>query len=180
MKKFLQFLSATVVTMAVGFVPAVSAATCTITNTGPSSNNTCTVSATTRVTVTCVNGVTVTNLNNQNTLSGTATVSGNTVSGDALSGTAANLNAAATTLAQNCATAAATTPTPVAATTTPPAATGGQGAVQGASTTKVAALPNTGPSTLVTGIAVSAATVGALAGLVHVVLRSYRRRAFKV
>lgn len=192
MKKFLKLVSAAVVTVSVGIVPAVSAlataSTCTISTTGPSSNNICTVSGNTTVTVTCVNGVNVTNLNNQTALTGPATVTNNTVSGNATSGDASNLNAAATTLAQNCAAAPVTTPATTATTTTPttstsaaaPSAGGrGAGAVQGVSTVKVAALPNTGPNTLVTGLAVSAVAAGVLAGLAHFALRTYRRLAFK-
>lgn len=182
MKKFLQLVSAAVVTFAVGFVPAVSAAAdCTITNTGPGSTNTCTVNESNVVTVTCVNGVQVTNLNNQNAFSGTATVSGNTVSGNALSGSAENVNTAATALALNCAAAPAATPTPTPAPTPAPAPAGGQGggAVQGAATQKVAALPKTGPNTVASVIALSVAGAGSLAALLHVGLGVYRRRAFK-
>ena len=178
MKKLLQLIAATLVTLTVGFVPAASAATCTITTTGPNSNNTCVVNDTNTVTITCTNGVNVSNVNSQSAVSGSVNVSGNTVSGTATSGDAANINQVATELSQSCEAAPATTPTPA---TTAPVASGGQGAVAAAvqQTPKVAALPNTGPSTAVNGIVVSALLAGSLAGLSHVALSIYRRRAFK-
>jgi hypothetical protein len=183
LKKFLRLVSATVVTMAVGFVPAASAATCTISNTGPSSTNSCTVSDTHTVTITCTNGVGVTNATSQSAVSGSVNVTGNTISGTATSGDANNVNTVATELALNCAAAPATTPTATTPTTpaaaTPASPAGGQGAVQGASAVKVAALPQTGPSTLPTTIAVSAVAMGSVSALAHVALGSYRRRAFK-
>lgn len=181
MKKFIQLVSAAVVTFTVGFVPAVSAATdCSITNTGPGSTNTCIVNDSNLVTVTCVNGVQAASLNNQTAFSGTATVSGNTVSANALSGSAANVNTAATALALNCAAAPAASTTPATTpTSTTSAGRGGGGAVQGAATQKVTALPKTGPNTLASVIALSTAGVGSLAALSHAGLSAYRRRAFK-
>lgn len=156
---------------------AASAATCTITTTGPGSNNTCTVNDSNVVSVTCTNGVNVANVNLQTAVSGGANVSGNTISGTATSGNAENINTTATQLAVFCAAAPAATPAPAA-----PA--GGQGAgpapVTPAATATpapvtVKALPNTGSSNVLTMVGISALVLGAIAAATQFALAGYRR-----
>ncbi len=181
MKKILRLVIATAAFVAVGIVPAASAqSACTIGTTGPGSVNTCTLTNSNLVTVTCVNGVQVSNTNLQNAASGTATVSGNTISGNATSGDAANVNATATELALFCATApAAVTPTP-SPTPTPPAQAGGSGGtVTTPQVAGVATLPATGSETILAPIAIGATVLGGIAVAAQVAVSLYRRFALK-
>jgi hypothetical protein len=186
MKKIVRFAAAVVtgIGLSAGVVSAQSS-TCTITNTGPDSVNSCTVNDSNVVTITCINGVTATNINVQSAVSGSATVSGNTISGTATSGDAANVNNVATELAQYCAQ-APNTPTP----SQPPAGgnqggsqqgAGGQGGgvVAGASTTRVAALPRTGVNSTVNNLGLATAAAGMLGLAAQAGVMAYRRRAFK-
>lgn len=141
MKKTLKGLLAAVFGALVLVAPASAQVSCTITQTGPGSNNGCTVNGGTTVSVQCTNSASISNVTNQSALSGQATVSGNTISGNAISGSADNITAAANALAQGCL-AAAPAPTPT------PTPGGGQGAGAPAPT-KVAALPPTGETTAV-------------------------------
>ncbi len=67
-------------------------ATCEVGYTGPGTNNTCTITRSYECTVTNNNNVTIVNTNDQNGISGTAIVSGNTTGGGATSGTISNSN----------------------------------------------------------------------------------------
>lgn len=149
-----------------GVAAAQAANTCTITNTGANSVNTCTFTATNVVTVTCTNTVTVTNVNLQNAVSGSANVSGNSVSGTATSGNASNINALANEIALLCAAA-------VPATTTPPA--GGSGATATPTPAPVKALPKTGDSNVVAQAAIGAVSLLAVAFVAQAGIASYRR-----
>ena len=72
------------------FTSAASAATCSISNTGPDSNNTCTVNGGTTCSVSNNNTINVSNNNSQTSGSGDADVTGNTTGGSATSGSASN------------------------------------------------------------------------------------------
>lgn len=137
----------------------------------------------TDIVINCSNDIRINVENDQDADSGNATGNGNTSVGDITTGDAENRSLVEANVEAACAAAktAQTPPAPVVPTGTQPAGQG-RGAVQGAATTKkvpVAALPNTGPNTLVNGIALSAAGVGTLASLLHVGLSSYRRRVFE-
>ncbi len=182
MKKIIRLVLAAIAFTVVGIVPAASAqASCSIGTTGPSSVNTCTFTNSNLVTVTCINGVQVTNTNIQNSTTGTANVSGNTISGTATSGDATNVNALATELALNCAGAPAVaanpTPAPTPAPSTP--AGGAGGVVGGVSTTAqasgVAALPETGSETILAPVAIGAVVLGGLSVLAQLGVSGYRR-----
>lgn len=67
-------------------------ASCEITNTGPGSNNQCTISEEYECNVTNDNNVTIVNQNDQTSTSGTVNNSGNTSGGSATSGTVTNTN----------------------------------------------------------------------------------------
>lgn len=67
-------------------------ADCTINNTGPGSNNQCTISEDYQCSIDNENNVEIVNENDQSVTSGTANVSGNTGGGNATSGTVSNTN----------------------------------------------------------------------------------------
>ena len=176
MKKFIKIVSSAGAALAMSVAPHVAAqsSSCTISNTGPGSNNTCTVDQNHNVTVTCENGVTVANGTVQTANSGNATVSGNTVSGTATSGDANNVNSVATDLAAFCAAA------PAAA--NPPEGGRGGGAPQaaaGAGAAAVASLPNTGADDTVRNVSLAVLAAGAAGAGAHLAVASYRRRALK-
>lgn len=129
-----------------GSVQSVKADGCTLTNTGPGSNNTCSVNEDHNVSVNCVNGVDVQNVNSQSAESGTVKVNGNTVSGTATSGDSSNINTVANELSQSCL--AATPVAVVPATVTTPAEVKTDTPAQTLSSVK--ALPKTGSNDLVT------------------------------
>jgi hypothetical protein len=150
---------------------------------GTDSTNTITCENETDIVIRCSNDIRIDVDNDQDADSGNATANGNTTVGDITTGDAENKSFVEANIEAACAAAktAQTPPAPVVPTGTQPTApAGGQGG--SAATPKkvaVAALPNTGPATLVNGIALSAAGVGTLASLLHVGLSSYRRRAFR-
>lgn len=90
----LKQLTMAIAVMALPFVFALpaAAADCTISNTGPGSNNTCQSTTDYSCKVDNNNNVTVTNQNGQTVGTGTANTSGNTTGGGSTSGTAANSN----------------------------------------------------------------------------------------
>jgi hypothetical protein len=119
--------------------------------------------------VVCTNGVDVTNINEQVADSGDVTVDGNTISGNASSGEAENINTFANAIALGCL--AATVSQPV----TP--AAGGSGAAAPAPVAKVTALPKTGVNDTAKAAGIAGASVLAFAGLSQVALSLYRRRS---
>lgn len=124
MKKLSQILIAVALILGPLFVgAAASAEECSITGTGPGSENKCEVSKEFTCEVDIDNKFTVTNSNDQVVASGEAKVEGNTTGGDAGSGTAVNVNGTTihVTFSNGGCQAAAVTPTPPA----------GQGAAQG-------------------------------------------------
>lgn len=172
MKKISKILAATLVSLSMlgGVAGAQAANNCTISGTGPGSNNTCTNTNNQTITVTCVNGVTTTNINAQNAVSGSVNVSGNTISGNATSGTAQNANALVNELASYCNAA------PAAATSTTPQAGGrGAGTVAGAAT-GVTALPKTGVNDVLPAIAVAVTAAAGLVAASQLAVASYRRK----
>lgn len=181
MKKILTILSPAVIALGISLTPAaVSAATCSISNTGAGSTNTCTYTSSNVVTITCTNGVQIVNNNPQTAVSGTVAVNGNTISGTATSGNATNISALAVDLELNCAAAPAVVTPPPAVVSTPPAGgVGGGGAVQSVATTKVAALPNTGPADVIAPVAISALGLGVLVAGSRLAVGAYRRFALK-
>ncbi len=137
---------------------------CTISNTGPGSNNTCTVEAKYTCEVDNQNKVTVKDENGQVAGSGSATTSGNTTGGSATSGSATNSNGTTFTISienENCVVtnvAAPVTPTP-----NPVNGLGAVGGGAGAGAVAAAAprptvLPNTsGENFALVGLAIAGA-----------------------
>lgn len=72
------------------FASPASAVTCSISNTGPDSNNECTVNGGTQCSVSNDNDITISNNNSQTSGSGDAGVTGNTSGGSATSGGSSN------------------------------------------------------------------------------------------
>lgn len=144
-----------------GSVLAAATTDCNVTTTGPESPASCEVTNDNTCTVDNENNIDVNNNNNQSTGSGDATTDGNTTVGDVTTGdsTANNDTNVDVSIDNGGCTPTTTTEDPG---TTP--AAGGQGegapAVLSASTTKVAALPDTG-----NGATVIAATLVSLAGV---------------
>lgn len=131
-------------------VPIVSSAsvsavdsTCTITNTGPGSNNTCTVSGTYRCEVVNNNVVIYDSNNQQVATSGAADGSGNTSGGNATSGSATNSNGTTFNYTVTNGTSGQPTTCAVATVTTPEPEkpVGGLGAAGGAGEAVAAATP---------------------------------------
>lgn len=189
MKKLVTIITAlaTVVSLNAGVALA---ADCSISVTGPGSVNTCTNNTSKNVTITCTNGVSVTNATSQSAVSGTVSVVGNTISGSATSGDAANLNKVATELALNCGSAPKTVATTVTPSSTPSTPAGGQGGGTVAAATStpapaapkaasVAELPKTGVSSTAKNLAIASASIGFVGIASQAGLVVLRRRAFK-
>jgi LPXTG-motif cell wall-anchored protein len=161
MKKILTVLAVSVMSLSFGGSVAFAAD---ISNTGPGSYNSIIDETTKKITVTCNNNVEVVNNNGQVSNSGTAVVDGNTYGGNATSGDATNLNTFVANLGISC----VTKETPVVV-----PETGGQGGgVVLASSTPApapvaAALPETGPSALSTGLVIAGSLVLGGIGLVR-------------
>ncbi len=141
---------------------------CTISNTGPGSNNTCTVKEDYTCTVSSDNKIVIKDENDQVAGSGTATNSGNTTGGNATSGSASNENGTTFDVSINNEGACVVTnvTTPVTPTPTQPVGglggAGGAGAVAGAVVAEAAkptVLAKTSGENIV---AIVAATVAAL------------------
>jgi hypothetical protein len=148
---------------------------CTISNTGPGSNNTCTSNETYTCEVDTDNKVTIRDENDQVVGTGSATTTGNTSGGNATSGSASNQNGTTYTISidnEGCEVTAVSTP--VAPTPTPSQPTNGLGAAGGSGAVVAAAprptvLPNTsGENFALVGLAVAgvlAAVAAAARGL---------------
>jgi hypothetical protein len=97
---------------------------CTLTGTGPGSNNVCQFDVQDNVIYTCINNVLVVNGTNQTAISGGAQNSSNTSSGSVTSGSAINSGQLTTNANATCAAATVTQPTPqTQPTPKPPVAT---------------------------------------------------------
>lgn len=153
----------TCMSVALGTVAAQSTANCSIVNTGAGSNNTCNISNTTNLSITCTNSTDVVFVNGQSASSGSVTLEGNGSGGYTYSGDAVNVNSATAQLDVSCAAAQTTSTPPV--TTTP---------VGTPATPQVQALPKTSNSAPNVLLAVFAALVAlvAVSKLVTVVYRS--------
>jgi hypothetical protein len=178
MKKLVQLVLASVVGASM-FVGVAAADTCTITNTGQASVNTCTSSESQVLTVTCNNDLNnILFVNGQSANTGTANLTSNGQGGFAYSGDAGNFNSVDLQADLSCGPAvAAVTPTPTPVTPTPVAAT--PAATPAPAAAKVVSLPKTGSSAVLNSVAVVAAVVsgGLLAAQLGTI--AYRRLALK-
>lgn len=183
MKKFIQFVSASVVGLSMMAGVAAADTTCTINNTGAGSVNNCTDDNNVSVEATCVNNVYVDNRNIQGATTGNGTVTLNTNGGGATSGDATNSNNDVVAIGASCAggvtTVAATTPT---TTETPAGGKGGETATVTPAATPApaaAALPETGSNTVV-DVAVAGVTIlGGAVAASQIGSFAYRRLAVK-
>ncbi len=173
MKKLVTLVAAAVASIGVFATVSVGIASaqsnnCSITGTGQGSVNTCVNTTTNIVTVTCNNGVQLTNTNPQSAISGTVTVNGNTISGTATSGAASNTSTLAADLALNCA--------PVQQAVATPTPTGGMGGGTVAAATTVTALPKTGNMNALTVVSAVVLGSAAIALASRLVVAGYRRK----
>ena len=122
MKNLLKTLAVTATLVGMSGGVALADSSCTISNTGPDSNNTCTSEETNVTHVSCVNGIYVVNDNDQEAGSGDAENEGNTSGGNATSGSAVNENGTTVQIGTSCG-GATTTPE-----TETPSTGGGAGA----------------------------------------------------
>jgi hypothetical protein len=179
MKRFTRILSATVVGLSMMAGVASAATTnCSLVNTGPGSNNTCTVTNTTDLSISCTNSVDVVSVNGQSANSGSVTLTGNTSGGFSYSGNAVNTNSTTNKLDVSCGPVVAVTPT----TTTTPAATSTPAATPTATpapAAKVASLPNTGSDTVLNDTLTGAAIIGVALAVSQLGIMAYRRSALK-
>jgi hypothetical protein len=170
-------------------VAAAATSGCDVVNTGPNSNNTCSVTQDNNLKVTCTNNADVVFVNNQNANSGNVTLENNTNGGYAYSGNAVNTNSTTGKLDVSCGakTAVAPAPTPaptptpspstsspapapVAASPTQAKPAGGQGAAS-----QAAALPNTGSNTLVATATIASVVLTVAAIGSRVAFSAFRR-----
>jgi hypothetical protein len=183
MKKM--FLAITSVLASASLMMGVAAATsadCSIVNTGPDSNNKCSVVEENSLKITCNNNTDVVFVNNQSANSGSVTLESNTNGGYAYSGSAVNTNETTGKLNVSCAPKVASAPTPVPAPTPAPPAGGqggGAGQAQPAAQPAPAVLPNTGSNTLATTAIVSTVVLGIGAAAARFGVSAYRFFAVK-
>jgi hypothetical protein len=171
MKKVLQILTAAV--LSVSFIGVSASAqtieACsgdiTITNTGQGSNNTISCNDINTVVITCDNNINIATINYQNGQTGTATVTGNGLGGDATTGTVINTNSSVVDASASCAATASATPTP--STSPSPSTT--------PATVKPAALPNTAGTDTMTVVLVSLAAAAGIVGLSRFAVAAYNR-----
>jgi hypothetical protein len=182
MRRFFLGLTSVLASASLMFgVASAASSNCSVVETGPNSNNTCNVTDSNNLKVTCKNNADVVFVNNQSTNSGNATIENNTNGGYAYSGSAVNTNSTTGKLDVSCgaktASSASPSPTPVAATTptsTPPAAQGGQGQAQQQPAAKAQALPETGSNGVVATVAIAASVLGAAAIASRLGFSAYR------
>jgi LPXTG-motif cell wall-anchored protein len=185
-KKILQMIAGAVASIALmGGVAAADTVTCgSISNTGPGSTNTITCVDNEENSVSCNNHVVVENSNDQNASSGGAFTTNNTSAGDASSGDASNDNKVVVNIGASCAPVQTASTTPsggrgggeVAAASTAAPAGGAGGGGQGAG---VAALPETGSSSLQTAAIAGLAVLAGGLVLSRLGLVAYRRISLK-
>lgn len=171
MKKLSKLIAAVV--LALGLSTAVaSAQSCTIENTGPDSNNSCTVNETSNTNINCSNDAAVINANNQNSQSGDAETDSNTTGGSSTSGSANNSNDTNTNVSQECLGSQGTSST---STDETPEEGQGAGVVAGTSV-EVASLPDTaGENSLVATLGLATVGAGALGLIAQTGIANYRR-----
>lgn len=180
MKRFIKLVSTSLVGMSLMMgVAAADATSCTISNTGANSVNTCTSTTTQSVSVVCDTDVNAINVGGQIATTGNANGGGNTtLAGGVTTGSAVNYNGTTFVLGASC----NGQPTPVATAATPVA--GGQGAVTptaapAAPAAKPAALPETGSNAVLTDSIIGAAVLGGTIVVAQLGLSAYRRLALK-
>lgn len=179
MRKVVQLLASTVVSigMAGGMALATSTQSCSVSGpTGPNSINTCTNTETNQITISCTNKADVLTVNGQTSNTGTATVNGNTGVGTVSTGNAGNTNFNSTTANMSCG--------PAAQAAAPSAPAGGQGAgpvaqaaPSAAPSAPVAAksLPKTGSDSAAVVAGVATASFAGLALAARFGASAYRR-----
>jgi uncharacterized surface anchored protein len=170
-------------------VAAAATSGCDVVNTGPNSNNTCTVTNSNDLKVTCTNKADVVFVNNQDASSGSVTLQNNTNGGYAYSGNAVNTNSTTGKLNVSCGAKTAVAPTPAPTPTPTPSPTpsssssvspapaaakssqpaGGQGAAQ------AAALPNTGSNSLVATATIASVVLAVVAVGARVAFSAFQR-----
>jgi hypothetical protein len=178
MKKVILSLAATLASASMMLGVAGAATTgCDLVNTGSSSNNTCTVTQSNDLKVTCTNDAEVVFVNNQSANSGSVTLTNNTNGGYAYSGNAVNTNNTTGKLDVSCGAkvASSPTPSPTPAPTTPSPQPSGQGAGQ----VQAAALPNTGSNQMVGAIITAGTALVILTAGVKAGFLAYRHFALK-
>lgn len=166
MKKVIKVFGVLVLGLSL-FGGAASAQSCTITNTGPGSTNTCTYDNNVTLTFRCENGVVVDVQTNQGASSGGSNNSGNTNGGGASSGNASNTNNTNITVGQSCDEAQR-----AAQPTQPGDSANGQA---GPGQDSVASLPETGTATTVMIATVLVAGLAAFGLLAQFGLARFRR-----
>lgn len=170
MKKILGLLAATAVLFGLlsGIAMAQTGEGCSIINTGPGSNNTCSSQNNQNLVVTCTNNADVVFVNGQSTSSGSATLTFNGNGGYAYSGNAVNQNSTNTGLDVSCQLAQAQTSTTPTTPSTPPT-------VQAPTNpTTVKALPNTGSNDALPMIVLATGGIIVLALASRLSLSGYR------
>jgi hypothetical protein len=185
MKRFIQILSTSLVGMSLMLgVAAADATSCTISNTGQGSTNTCTTKNTDTVTVVCDNDVNALNVNGQVAQTGNGSSNSNTLAGGVTTGSAVNQNGTTFVLGASC----NGQPTPATVATAP--AAGGQGggtaaaapaasAPAAAAAAPVKALPETGSNAVLDGSVIAVAVLGVAAVASKLGLVAYRRTSLK-
>lgn len=168
MKKIVQILAPFLLTFSLaGGVAA--ASSCSISNTGPNSDNICVNENTNSLTVTCKNDVDVVFVNGQDAGSGPAILTGNTEAGFSFSGNAVNTNSSTLGLDVGCG--------PKTSSVTPPA--GGQGggpvAVAPVVSTPAKTLPKTGSDSKVAVAAIATGAFALIAGAARFGALTYRK-----
>src|SRR5581483_10949937 len=162
-KRFIQLVSASMVGAGLMMgVAAADASSCTISNTGQGSTNTCTTKNTDTVTVVCDNDVNALNVNGQIAKTGNGSGNGNTLAGGVTTGSAVNQNGTTFILGASC------NGQPTPATTAAAPVAGGQGggaatapaATSAPAASSVKALPETGSNAVLTDSLVGAAVLG--------------------
>lgn len=151
-------------------------ADCSITNTGPGSNNTCTVSSEFTCKVENDTVVIVNNKNEQVAQSGDATSGGNTTGGGATSGSATNSNGTTfnfTLTNEGCVVASVTQPKP-----TPNVPVGGSGAAGGGGAVVAEAAPRPTVLANTSGASTAMAAVAAVVAALTAAVASVRGYAF--
>jgi hypothetical protein len=191
MRRFFLGLTSVLASASLMFgVASAASSDCSLVNTGPNSNNTCTVTDSNNLKVTCTNSADVVFVNNQSTNSGNATLEKNTNGGYAYSGNAVNTNSTTGNLDVSCGAKTASspspapspTPAPVAAATpsaTPPAASGGSGQAQPQAAPKAQALPETGSNGTVAAVAIAASVLGVAATAARLGFSAYRHMSLR-
>jgi hypothetical protein len=178
-------LAATAVIIAASFnggAALAQAATCTITGTGPSSNNVCQFDSNNNVIYTCVNNTLVVNGTNQTATTGIVQAANNTHVGTVSSGSAINVGETTTNANATCV-AAAPTPTPTPTPTpnpTPTPGSGSEGPTPAPRPPVVTSLPDTASGSSAVELAGLAATGSIVVALTAAgAIRAYRLRALK-